>query len=332
MTRYCSTLTLLLVALSPASLSADALEEGRKFTALFYAGDTASIWARMSPQMRSALGNAPALETFAGQVQAQLGREAKVLDESVVEVPGFEVYLRTAQFEKFDGLIHVQWAFDSEGRVGGFFVKPVQKEAHTEYLSYETKTALRLPFDGPWFVFWGGRTIKENYHAVAKDQRFAYDFVQTKDGTSHSGDGGTNDQYYCWEQPIRAPAAGTVVAAVDGIDDNEPGTMNPSQPVGNHVILDHGNSEYSFLAHLKKGTVKVETGNQVASGDLLGLCGNSGNSSEPHLHYHLQTTAEFGRGEGLPAQFGSYLAGGETVSGGEPVRGQTVEAPTERVP
>ncbi len=332
MRRRLSALSLLLVALVPSSLSADALEEGRRLTALFYAGDTDPVWKQMSAQMQSALGNAPALEAFAGQVETQLGKEGKILDETVMQVPGFEVYLRTAQFEKVDGLIHVQWAFDSEGRVGGFFVKPVQKEAHTEYLSYETRTALRLPFDGPWFVFWGGRTIKENYHAVAKDQRFAYDFVQTKAGTSHSGDGRSNDQYHCWEKPIRAPGSGTVVAAVDGIDDNEPGTMNPSQPVGNHVILDHGNGEYSFLAHLKKGTVKVETGNRVASGDLLGLCGNSGNSSEPHLHYHLQTTAEFGRGEGLPAQFGSYLADGEIVSGGEPVRGQTIEAPAEPAP
>ncbi len=327
-----STLSLLLVALLPASAAADALEQGRKLTVLFYAGDLDAVWQQMSAQMRSALGDAPALEAFAGQVEAQLGKEARVVDESVEEVQGFEVYLRTAQFENFDGLIHVQWAFDSEDKVGGFFVRPVHKEADTEYLGYETKTALRLPFDGSWFVFWGGRTIKENYHTAAKDQRFAYDFVQTKDGLSHSGDGGSNEDYYCWEEPIRAPGPGTVAAAVDGVDDNVPGTMNPSQPVGNHVILDHGNGEYSFFAHLKKGTVEVETGKRVASGDPLGLCGNSGNSSEPHLHYHLQTTAVFGKGEGLPAQFESYLADGETVSRGEPVRGQTIEAPTAPIP
>ncbi len=133
-------------------------------------------------------------------------------------------------------------------------------------------------------------------------------------------------------RPIRAPGSGTVVAAVDGVDDNQPVTMNPSQPLGNHVIVDHGNGEYSFLAHFKKGSVKVETGSRVGSGDLLGLCGNSGNSSEPHLHYHLQTTADFGQGEGLPVQFRSFLADGEAVSRGEPVRGQTVEAPTEQAP
>ncbi len=332
MKRRFSVLCLSLAALFPTSLSAGVLEDGRRLTAQFYAGDTGPVWEQMSAQMRSALGSAPALVTFAGQVENQLGKEAAVLDESIIEVQGHQVYLRTARFEKHDGLIHVQWAFDSEGKVGGFFVRPVQKEADTEYLSYRTKTDLRLPFDGPWFVFWGGRTIQQNYHAVVKDQRFAYDFLQMKDGTSHSGDGGSNEQYYCWGEPIRAPGSGTVVAAVDGVDDNQPVTMNPSQPLGNHVIVDHGNGEYSFLAHFKKGSVKVETGSRVGSGDLLGLCGNSGNSSEPHLHYHLQTTADFGQGEGLPVQFRSFLADGEAVSRGEPVRGQTVEAPTEQAP
>ncbi len=329
MRRQFQALSLLLVTMFPADLSADALDEGRRLTALFYAGDVDAVWGQMNAEMRSALGDAPALEAFAGQVEAQLGKEAAVMDESVIPAPGYEVYLRTARFEKFDGLIHVQWAFDAQGKVGGFFVRPVQQAAGTKHLDYQTKTALRLPFDGPWFVFWGGRTIRENYHAAVQDQRFAYDFVQTEGGTSHAGDGSTNDQYYCWEEPIRAPGAGSVVAAVDGVDDNVPGIMNPSQPVGNHVILDHGNGEFSFLAHFKKGTVKVEQGSRVASGDLLGLCGNSGNSSEPHLHYHLQTTAVFSQGEGLPAQFERYLADGKAVARGEPVRGQTIEAATE---
>jgi murein DD-endopeptidase MepM/ murein hydrolase activator NlpD len=100
--------------------------------------------------------------------------------------------------------------------------------------------------------------------------------------------------------------------------------MNPDQPLGNYVVIDHQNGEYSFLAHLKQGSVAVQVGVRVEPGDLLGLCGNSGNSSEPHLHYHLQNAPGFPGGQGLPAQFQSYTADGVMVERGEPVRGQVV--------
>lgn len=108
--------------------------------------------------------------------------------------------------------------------------------------------------------------------------------------------------------------------------------MDPNQPLGNHVILDHENGEYSFLAHFKKATVAVKPGQSVKTGDRLGLCGNSGNSTEPHLHYHLQTTPDFGAGDGLPIQFLDYVADGEPVARGEPVKGQQIHPPSHAKP
>jgi murein DD-endopeptidase MepM/ murein hydrolase activator NlpD len=148
--------------------------------------------------------------------------------------------------------------------------------------------------------------------------------VVVRDGARHRGEGRANEDYHCWGLPIVAPAAGTVVGMRDDMADNVPGRMDASVPPGNHVVLDHGDDEYSFLAHLQQGSVRVQVGDVVASGDTLGLCGNSGNSSEPHLHYHLQTTPDFGKGEGLPAQFLHYVADGEPVARGEPVQGQAV--------
>lgn len=83
------------------------------------------------------------------------------------------------------------------------------------------------------------------------------------------------------------------------------------------------------MAHLQRGSVAVQVGDWVEPGDLLGLCGNSGNSSEPHLHNHLQNTPDFPGGEGLPALFRSYLVDGVLVERGEPLRGQFV-APAEK--
>lgn len=120
----------------------------------------------------------------------------------------------------------------------------------------------------------------------------------------------------------RAPVpAGRVVAAVDSIPDNEPGRMNREAVAGNHVIIDHGNGEFSLLAHFRQGSLTVEEGDRVGRGDRLGACGNS---SEPHVHYQLQDGPEFGEAAGLPTQFRSYRADGEPVQRGEPVRGQVV--------
>ena len=71
-------------------------------------------------------------------------------------------------------------------------------------------------------------------------------------------------------------------------------------------------------------SVRVKPDQLVAEGDTLGLCGNSGNSSEPHLHYHLQNGPAFGAADGLPAFFNDYVADDKPVARGEPVRGQAI--------
>jgi hypothetical protein len=302
----------------------DTLAQGRSVVAQLAAGETDALWERMTPEMREVFGAAEGLAAFRLQVEQQLGPELAVLSETEEQVPGAYVYVRTARHEKIETPIVVQVAFDAQGAVSGMFVRPVQKEAPSEHLERQTRAALALPFEGEWYVFWGGRTLAQNYHAAYPDQRFAYDILAFVDGSSHVGDGKRNEDYHCWDRVLLAPGAGRVVAAVDGVEDNVPGVMNPRQPVGNHVIIDHGNGEFSFLAHLRRGTLAVELGQTVTAATPLGRCGNSGNTSEPHLHYHLQDTAVFGKGVGLPAQFQGYVADGEAVARGEPVKGQTI--------
>jgi murein DD-endopeptidase MepM/ murein hydrolase activator NlpD len=201
------------------------------------------------------------------------------------------------------------------------------KPAATRYLDYQTQTTLSLPFAGEWYVYWGGRAIAQNYHARARDQRFAYDFMILRDGRSHSGTGRHNEDYFCFGQSIHAPGPGTVVAMDNGEPDRTPGEMPIENPLGNHVIIDHGCGEFSFLAHLRQGSVAVRLGDQVFVGQSIAECGNSGHSSEPHLHYHLQTTGIVFRGDGLPAQFVNYVADNNAITRGEPVAGQQVRNP-----
>jgi peptidase M23-like protein len=202
-----------------------------------------------------------------------------------------------------------------------------KRPAATRYLNYQTKTALSLPFSGEWYVYWGGRGIAQNYHCAYRDQRFAYDFVILLNGKSHSRTGEDNPDYFCFGQPILAPGAGQVVEAGNEESDRRPGRMLTEKPFGNYVIIDHGCEEFSFLAHLRQGSVTVRPGDTVSLGQLLGECGNSGHSSEPHLHYHLQTTAIPFQGDGLPAQFVNYIANGRAIARGEPVAGQNVRNP-----
>ena len=75
-----------------------------------------------------------------------------------------------------------------DGTLAGFLVTPAG-EAPSTFLNYKTKAHARLPFAGTWTVFWGGRSIKDNYHAAYPDQRFAYDIVMMKDGKTHPGNG-----------------------------------------------------------------------------------------------------------------------------------------------
>jgi murein DD-endopeptidase MepM/ murein hydrolase activator NlpD len=296
----------------------------RTATARLLAGDDAALAAGMSATFLQAIGGAEGLKGFIATVADQLGAEQAVLDEQLFHENGLTSYYRRSRFAKVAD-ITTYWAIDASGTIVAGSVRPSQQPAPTSYLDYRTRTDLRLPFaaapEGEWYVGWGGRDIIHNYHAIAADQRFAYDLYIVNGGHPFRIDGTANEDYYCFGQPILAPAAGIVAEAVDGLPDNPPGKMDPANPVGNHVVIDHGNGEFSFLAHLQSGSVTPRAGDRLMAGQQLGRCGNSGNTSMPHLHYHLQTTAVFARGEGLPAQFNDYVANGRPVERGEPVRG-----------
>ena len=72
---------------------------------------------------------------------------------------------------------------------------------------------------------------------------------------------------------------------------------------GNYVILDHGNSEYSVLVHLKKGSVRIKKGDKVKRGDIIAQVGQSGLSTEPHLHYEVVSSPDPFKQRGLPVVF-----------------------------
>jgi murein DD-endopeptidase MepM/ murein hydrolase activator NlpD len=322
---------------SPAGRPEEALlNDGRRWTQAFYEGRTQEMCDHMSAPLRAHMGDKAGVDAFRDQVLAQLGPESNVLEERTEVVRGVLAYVRVARFGRVATPVRVVFGLDGDGRIALFSVMPdhpVASEAPTDKLDYVTHTALRLPFEGAWTVAWGGRTLAQNQHAATRDQRFAYDFLVRKDGATHAGDGTRNGDYYAYGRSVLAPADGRVVAAVDGVPENVPGQMDAVHPGGNYVVIDHGGGEFSFLAHLQPGSLTVHEGDLVLGGRVVGLCGNSGHSSEPHLHYHLQNSPKFFAGEGLPAPLVDYVADGKPVARGEATRGQVVEpAPRREVP
>jgi hypothetical protein len=149
--------------------------------------------------------------------------------------------------------------------------------------------------------------------AARVPQRFAIDWVQiNKDGKTFSGDEKKNESYICYGQKVHAVADGVVTEAKDGIPQNVPGADSRAVPItletvgGNHTILDIGNGVYAFYAHLQPGSLRVKVGDHVKAGQVIALLGNSGNSTEPHLHFHLIDRSSPLGGEGLPFAYPSY--------------------------
>ena len=111
---------------------------------------------------------------------------------------------------------------------------------------------------------------------------------------------------------------------VKRLPDNAPGHMDSEHAAGNHVVLDLGHGEYALIAHLERGSVVVKVGDRVRTGQLLGRCGNSGNTSEPHVHIHVQDGPILFLYKGLPVEFSDYFADGKRVAHGIPLQGQFV--------
>ena len=160
---------------------------------------------------------------------------------------------------------------------------------------------------------------------IDNPERYALDLVVVDPaGRRFHGEGRRNADFYGWERPVRAPGAGIVVAAHDGQPDNDRiGSENLwhgrtwESAHGNYVLIDHGDGEFSLIAHMRQGSIRVRPGQRVRAGDLIGQVGNSGSSLMPHVHYELQT-GPGNDARGLPAYFHDLTVLGSGETGGRP--------------
>lgn len=177
-----------------------------------------------------------------------------------------------------------------------------------------------LPFNGEWTVTQG----QDSEHTHKLQWAQAWDFeILDENGSKCRGEQLSGEpaatalkDYYCFDKPVIAPASGTVVRVVDGIPDNPINQMNLRENWGNLVIIQHSYQAslfgiFSLLCHLKQGSIQVTEGQYVRAGEILARCGNSGRSPVPHLHFHLQGTAEPGSPT-IPANLVNYIIKNKT--------------------
>ena len=186
---------------------------------------------------------------------------------------------------------------------------------------HDMTQALYLPFKGAWNV-WQGFDDEWTHKGP---WRYAYDFVINDErGATHRGDGSRLSDYYCFRKPVHSPCSGRVTKVVDFLPDNALGRVDKANNWGNHIVIHDDRGFYVELSHFAQETIQVRVGERVEVGQLLGLCGNSGYSPQPHLHVHVQVAEAVGSAT-LPFIFARYTSDGEFHSDGLPQRGQHAE-------
>ena len=217
---------------------------------------------------------------------------------------------------------------------------------------FDNAIVVEFPLRGEWMAPHTPAKKIPSHGSDQLGQRYAYDLWQVdwKTDKSKFFDGNTFqsnfwgillEKCYCWGKEIYAPCDGKIVEAQDGYKERHivrfvtdifvilrnALTFNPQkhgwQPaLGNYIIMECAENVFAFFAHLQNGSVAVTLGEEVKKGQVLGKVGHSGNSTAPHLHFHLMDNADLLKAKGIPCVFEKYevLQGEqwETITNGVP--------------
>ncbi|MFT3682114.1 MAG: M23 family metallopeptidase [Ferruginibacter sp.] len=214
-------------------------------------------------------------------------------------------------------------------------------------IAYESANNHYMPVKGTWYA--GAAPAPNAHHRWGFMEEFAYDFIMIGDSNrTYKSNYTVLENYYCYGQPVYATEAGEVVAVLDAVPDaaiypkdlpqeeymnfirERQGKLLKAYGIpglqGNHIIIKHNGNEYSFFAHLKPGSLKVNKGDKVSRGQLIAAVGNSGNSTEPHLHFQINENADAFNSRTVPVRFkninwseslepaGAYIKNGDIVN------------------
>jgi murein DD-endopeptidase MepM/ murein hydrolase activator NlpD len=205
----------------------------------------------------------------------------------------------------------------------------------------ETGAALGPPLrGGPWAAVYawewprGHRRVYYTLEGRARlPGRFAIDWVR-KDSEGHSarGDADVVKNSLGYGADVLAVADARVAAVREGLAEAERVSANPKhaldQAAGNYVALDLGDGRFAIYEHLAPGSIRVKRGDRVRRGQVLAALGFTGDSTEPHLHFHVADSPSPLAGEGLPFELARFRV---TESGAAQIRQRERPAPNALV-
>jgi len=188
-----------------------------------------------------------------------------------------------------------------------------------------SQTQFSFPLHGVWFN--GSGASFHTHHRWTPMEEFGFDLLRVDaNGSTHEGDGSRFSDYFAYGEPVFAAADGRVAYVVADQGEDPAAMQQPGETIeayferlqqdqfrriakgapgvgGNQVIIDHGNGEFSFYGHLQTESVQVKVGDPVERGVRIGAVGSSGNSTEPHLHFHVCNSADPLMCAGIPVQW-----------------------------
>jgi hypothetical protein len=200
---------------------------------------------------------------------------------------------------------------------------------------FEKPVIVEFPLRGEWMAPNTPGTKVPSHGTEQLGQKYAYDFLQVdwnKKGMRFYNAGKLRynlfgvplSKCFCWDKEVYAPCDGKVIECEDGFNERRIVHLLTDmavviknalffnhkrgwQPVlGNYLIMDCGNGVYAFFAHFRKGSMNVSVGENVKKGQLIGKVGHSGNSTAPHLHFHLMDNSDLLEANGIPCAFEEY--------------------------
>lgn len=283
-----------------------------EFRTLYNSGDYEGIFDTFDVAMKKALPRQNTIQFFTEQVNGLMGNIKEMRFYGFKK--GAHIY-RTV-FDK--AVADILISLNPKNEISGLYISP-PKPRDLPILERNV-TKMILPFNEEWFVYWGGTTEEQNYHVSEVSQQYAYDLMMVENGKSYQGDPKNNENYYVFGKEIIAPCNARVMKVITGVYDNVPGELNPADLTGNTIVLETENKEYILFAHLKEGSIAVEEGQDVNQGEVIALCGNSGNSSEPHLHLSLQNAIDMEASIGAKLYFDEIAVNGSIKNDYLPVK------------
>lgn len=201
--------------------------------------------------------------------------------------------------------------------------KEITSTNELSIIQYKSNNQYSFPLKGTWSAF--GAPSLNSHHRWVGIQEFSYDFIKMdKNGNSHKKDGSKFKHYYAYGEDVLSIGDGKVVSVINTIEEsdvllqsedsdehwikvkalqNELMKKGFEYVLGNHVIIKHANGEYSYYMHLKTNSITVQVGDTIKKGQKIGELGQSGMSSEPHLHFQLSDSPDILKSRCLPIVF-----------------------------